>query len=154
MSKQSYLNGFCKTAEANGVDPKALARFAIEKCSQDGAAAAGDKAGMWEAIKAWLESAKNKTIDPKTWEWFTNRGSSVQSLIGAGAGAALGTGLGAAVSKKGKRKSGLTAGAILGAIAGASAPHVDWKAIANSFKDKKPAGGETAPAKDNSQATA
>ena len=135
-------------AEANGVDPKALARFALEKCSQAGdspapaAATPGNNAGVWDTLKAWLENVKSKTVDPNTWKWFTERGPSVQSLIGAGAGAALGTGLGAAVSKKGKRKSGLTAGAILGALAGASAPHVDWKAIAESFKDRKPAEGD------------
>lgn len=28
MSKQSYIRGFCKAAEANGVDPQALAKFA------------------------------------------------------------------------------------------------------------------------------
>lgn len=142
-------------AEANGIDPKALARFALEKCSQDAAATApaagGDSAGMWEAVKAWLEQAKNwtatKSRDAAT--WYGKKGPSVQSLIGAGAGAALGTGLGAAVSKKGKRKTGLTAGAILGALAGASAPHVDWKAIAESFKDRKPAEGGASQGKDS-----
>ena len=28
MSKESYIRGFCKSAEAHGVDPKALAKFA------------------------------------------------------------------------------------------------------------------------------
>ena len=28
MSKESYIRGFCKAAEAKGVDPKALAKFA------------------------------------------------------------------------------------------------------------------------------
>ena len=28
MSKESYVRGFCKTAEAAGVDPQALAKFA------------------------------------------------------------------------------------------------------------------------------
>jgi hypothetical protein len=31
MSKESYIRGFCKVAEAAGVDPKALARFAEGK---------------------------------------------------------------------------------------------------------------------------
>ena len=29
MSKQTYINGFCKTASAAGVDPQALARYAM-----------------------------------------------------------------------------------------------------------------------------
>lgn len=142
-------------AEANGIDPRALARFALEKCSQDAAApaaaAAGDSAGMWEAVKAWLEQAKNWTVDKSKGakDWYLHEaGPSTQSLIGAGVGSAIGTGLGAAVSKKGKRKTGLTAGAILGALAGASAPHVDWKAIADSFKNRKPAEGGASKGKD------
>lgn len=31
MSKQSYIRGFCKAAEAHGVDPQALAKFAHQK---------------------------------------------------------------------------------------------------------------------------
>ena len=35
MSRQSYMNGFCKVAAANNVNPQALARYALEKKSQD-----------------------------------------------------------------------------------------------------------------------
>lgn len=31
MSKESYIRGFCKAAEAHGVDPQALAKFAMQK---------------------------------------------------------------------------------------------------------------------------
>ena len=31
MSKESYIRGFCKAAEAHGVDPVRLAKFAAAK---------------------------------------------------------------------------------------------------------------------------
>jgi len=35
MSKESYIRGFCKVAEAHGIDPVQLAKFAAEKQAQD-----------------------------------------------------------------------------------------------------------------------
>ena len=34
MSKESYIRGFCKAAEAHGVDPQSLAKYAAEKQAQ------------------------------------------------------------------------------------------------------------------------
>ena len=109
----------------------------IRKYAQ--AQGAAPSSGLWDDVKEFLNKVKAKGADisQKSVNWWNNEaGESTKSLIGAGVGSALGTGLGAAVSKKGKRKTGLTAGAILGAIAGASAPHVNWKAVIDSFKNK------------------
>jgi len=130
MSKQSYLAGFCKAAEAKNVDPKALAEFAMQKHAEDSGK------GLWDIVKEYLEKVKTNTVSgaEKVKDWYVNRaGESTKSLIGAGLGAAVGTGLGAAVTGG---KKGLVPGAIIGGIGGAAAPHVNWKAVINSFKNK------------------
>lgn len=128
MSKQSYMNGFCKAAAANNVDPRALARFAVEKAAAD--AAPVPKASLWDEVLSAIDAAKNKAqntwkgLDPNTRELLKLTG-------GALGGAALGTGLGAVVG--GKR--GLGAGAVIGALGGGAAAgtQVDWNALAQHF---------------------
>lgn len=132
MSKQSYIDGFCKKAAENGVDPRALAQFAVQKEAQDAAAAAaGGGSDVWGKVMEAINKAKAKTIDAakSTAQWYGKQNQAVKALIGAGLGSAAGTGLGAALSGK----KGLRAGAILGAVGGGAAA-VDWKALAESFK--------------------
>lgn len=141
MSKQSYINGFCKAAAANGVDPKALAQFAVLKEAQAAAPAAGSgKSEVWGKVMEAINKAKAKTKDiaGKTVAWYGKQNQATKALIGAGLGSAVGTGLGAALAGK----KGLRAGAILGAVGG-GAGAVDWKALAESFsklKEKKDEG--------------
>jgi len=142
MSKETYLAGFRKAAEARKVDPEALARFVMAKAAEDDTP--GDVVdangvnhdypadpGIWEKVKAYCDAAAGKTKDV-----WNELGPSTQSVVGALAGAGIGTGIGAAVSKKDKRKKGLSRGAILGAIAGATAPHLPYEDIVNSFANK------------------
>ena len=131
MSKQSYIDGFCKKAAENGVDPRALAQFAVQKEAQDAAAAAGGGSDVWGKVMEAINKAKAKTIDAakSTAQWYGKQNQAVKALIGAGLGSAAGTGLGAALAGK----KGLRAGAILGAVGGGAAA-VDWKALAESFK--------------------
>ena len=123
MSKQSYIKGFRKKAEENGLDARGLARYALAKQAEGGS---GGSSGIWGGVMDFLDRAKGK------WDYET--GPATKSLLGALALAGVGTGLGAAVSPKGKRKKGMAAGAILGALAGATVPHVNWKAVKDSFR--------------------
>ena len=106
MSKQSYINGFCKAAAANGVDPKALAQFAVQKEAQDaGAPAAGagtGKSEVWAKVMEAINKAKAKTVDAakSTAQWYGRQNQATKALIGAGLGSAVGTGLGAALAGK------------------------------------------------------
>ena len=136
MSKQSYKDGFCKAAKANGVDPRFLAEYAVEKAAQAAAgsgagAAAGGKSDIWASVMDVINKAKAKTNEfaGKTKDWYVAQHPAVKALIGAGIGSAAGTGLAAAV----KGKKGLRAGSILGALAGAGASQVDWHALAEHF---------------------
>ena len=132
MSKQSYIYGFCKKAAENGLDPRALAQFAVHKEAQDAsAAAAGGDSDVWGKVMEAINKAKAKTIDAakSTAQWYGKQNQAVKALIGAGLGSAAGTGLGAALAGK----KGLRAGAILGAVGG-GAGAVDWNALAESFK--------------------
>lgn len=159
MSKQSYINGFCKAAAANGVDPKALAQFAMQKEAQDaGSPAAGAGAGkseVWAKVMEAINKAKAKTVDAakSTAQWYGKQNQATKALIGAGLGSAVGTGLGAALSGK----KGLRTGAILGAVGG-GAGAVDWKALAESFsklqKEEKKDGGAAKPNVDPAAAAA
>lgn len=159
MSKQSYINGFCKAAAANGVDPKALAQFAVQKEAQDaGAPAAGagtGKSEVWAKVMEAINKAKAKTVDAakSTAQWYGKQNQATKALIGAGLGSAVGTGLGAALAGK----KGLRAGAILGAVGG-GAGAVDWKALAESFsklqKEEKKDGGAAKPKVDPAAAAA
>ena len=131
MSKQSYKDGFCKASMANGVDPKLLAAYAVEKAAQDSGSAAGDKSGFWESLMDMINraSVKGHQIAEDTKTWYGGAHPALKALIGAGIGSAAGTGLAAAV----KGKKGLRAGSILGALAGAGASQVDWHALAEHF---------------------
>lgn len=146
------MEGFCKAAAANKVDPKALAQFAVQKVAQDapaagtsptaGTADAGAaKAGVWQNVLAAIAKAKDaaKGAAKSTGEWYGKQNAATKALIGAGVGSTLGTGLGAALHGK----KGLRSGSILGALAGAGASQVDWKALAEHFgqlsKKKEPA---------------
>lgn len=148
MSKQSYINGFCKAAAANGVDPKALAQFAVQKEAQDAApAAAAGGSGVWGKVMEAINSAKAKAlkVTKNVAQWYgDDRNQFAKALIGAGLGSAAGTGLGAALAGK----KGLRAGAILGAVGGGVGA-VDWKALAESFsklqKEEKKDGGAAKP---------
>lgn len=96
MSKQSYVSGFCKAAESNGVDPKRLAGFIVEKRAQASSSGGTD---IWGSLKNWLNSLDD-----------TQR-----ALVGGGVGALLGGGIG---SLLGGRGWGL-GGALLGGLGGA-----------------------------------
>lgn len=130
MSKQSYIYGFCKKAAENGLDPIALAKFAVQK-EAEGAAPAGGS-DVWGKVMEAIDKAKAKTIDAakSTAKWYGNQNQAVKALIGAGLGSAAGTGLGAALAGK----KGLRSGAILGAVGGGAAA-VDWKALADSLSN-------------------
>lgn len=156
MSKQSYIDGFCKKAAENGVDPRALALFAVQKEAQDAApapAAAGSGSDVWAKVMEAINKAKAKTIDAakSTAQWYGKQNQAVKALIGAGLGSAAGTGLGAALAGK----KGLRAGAILGAVGG-GAGAVDWNALAESFKmmQKEDKGGGNVSKTDSAAAAA
>lgn len=127
MSKESYMAGFCKKAEAHNIDPHALARFAVQKAAADapaggtGAAQPGIWAKVMDAINEAKAAAGRATGDAKLW---LDKHPAAKALAGAGVGSVVGTGLGAALAGK----KGLRAGAILGAIGGAGAS-VDWNAL-------------------------
>ena len=154
MSKQSYIDGFCKKAADNGLDPRALAQFAVQKEAQDASAtAAGGGSDVWGKVMEAINKAKAKTIDAakSTAKWYGKQNQAVKALIGAGLGSAAGTGLGAALAGK----KGLRAGAILGAVGG-GAGAVDWKALAESFKrlQKEDKGGSNVAKTDPAAAAA
>lgn len=96
MSKQSYINGFCKQAAARGVDPNALAEFV-------------KRAGLWDDIKNTVSNA---------WEKVP---SNYKGLVGGGVGTAGGALGGALLGKLfgfGAGKGALLGGG-LGGIGGA-----------------------------------
>lgn len=113
MSKQTYVEGFCKAAAAKGIDPKALARYVLSKEAQDG------EQTLAQRLKDALGDAK---------VWYDRQNEGVKGLIGAGTGALVGTGLGAALGGKGVIRTG----SILGAIAG-GASTVDWKKLSDEL---------------------
>ena len=119
MSKRSYMNGFCKVAAANNVNPQALARYALEKDAGDGASVM-DK--ILASARDIATSAKSKWDDADE-----GTKAAIKLLGGAGLGSALGTGAAAAVAGKKALRKGAVGGALLGAIAGGS--QVDWRAL-------------------------
>lgn len=149
MSKESYMAGFCKKAAVHNIDPKALARFAVQKSAESSSegrsAGAVAKPGIWQNVIAAIEKAKasGKSAVGKAVEWHKNLSAPMKTLVNAGIGSAVGTGLGAAVAGK----KGLRAGSILGAVGGAGST-VDWKALAEhlgklSAQGKDEAGAAT-----------
>lgn len=128
MSKQSYVEGFRKAAEAQGVDPYALYDLVVpmRKKAQSG--------GIWDSVmerinaaKAWYDKPENANLRP---------------LVNAGIGA---VGLGALNKLLG---GSFGRGAVLGGIGGA-ATGVDWKALSTAIGTKAK---ENAQAKANSKA--
>lgn len=114
MSQESYLAGFCKTAEAHGVDPAALAEYAVKT--------AKDETGMLAQALDWIKNKANQ---------FEGMHPSTRALIGAGVGGAAGGGLGAAI----KGKKGVGTGAAIGALVGGGAGAVPWRDLAKSLDD-------------------
>lgn len=127
MRRKSYIDGFCKVAAAHGVDPRTLARYAIEKKAEG-------EGGYLDKIKDLLGQANN---------WYNEQSEGVKGLIGAGAGALAGTGIGAALAGR----KGIRSGAVLGALGGGYAA-VDWKALAKALGDL----GEQAKARERAEA--
>lgn len=119
MSKQSYIDGFRKAAEARNVDPEALAKYLMSKKAEGEATT-----GLWDQVRAAIGDAKKWWDDPANVAY--------KPLIGAGIGSALGTGLGAALHGK----KGLRGGAILGALGGGLGT-VDWEALNKALGSMK-----------------
>jgi hypothetical protein len=125
MSKQTYMNGFCKVAAANNVNPQALARYALEKN-------AGDGASVMDKILAYARdiatNAKSK------WDGAGEGTKAIIKLLGgASAGSAIGTGIAAAVNGKKDLRRGAVTGALLGTLAGGS--QVNWHNIYDKLDD-------------------
>ena len=130
MSERSYIAGFCKAASAHNVDPKLLARYAVEKEAQDAAAGSSLYNKIMAKLTEYGAAAKKKSDDALA--WYVNADPTVKALIGAGLGSAAGTGIGAALAGK----KGLRSGAILGALGGGAAA-MDWKAISEALSKMK-----------------
>ena len=131
MSKQSYINGFCKAAADNGLDPEALARFAVNKEAQAAdPAPAGGKSEIWGKVMEATSKVKDraKGAGGNVAAWYGKQKQATKALVGAGLGSAVGTGLGAALAGK----KGLRSGAILGALGGGVGA-VDWKELSKSI---------------------
>jgi outer membrane lipoprotein SlyB len=120
MSRQSYINGFCKRAASNGVDPHALAALVTKE------AQAGSASNIWSQVMQFLSKAKDaakgaygdlkenyKFLDPKT-----------KALVNTAGGTLLGGTVGGLFGGK----KGALAGSVLGGATGA-ATQVDWKSI-------------------------
>ena len=120
MSRQSYMNGFCKVAAANNVNPQALARYALEKKSQD--------VSFKDKILAAVRDAKDK------WDAADDSTKAIaKTLGGAGLGSLLGLGAGSALAGKAGIRSGTVGGALLGAAAGAYGGKVNWEELAKKL---------------------
>lgn len=125
MSKQSYVEGFCKAAEAHGVDPYALYELVVpmRKEAQSG--------GIWDSVKGVIEQAKQKwnEIDPN---YKPLVGSLVGGGLGAGAGALAGKLFGFGAGRG--ALAGLGIGGLGGALYGSGAGN---KQLAESMKADK-----------------
>lgn len=120
MSRQSYMNGFCKVAAANNVNPQALARYALEKRSQD--------VSFKDKILAAARDAKDK------WDAADDSTKAIaKTLGGAGLGSLLGLGAGSALAGKAGIRAGTVGGALLGAAAGAYGGKVNWEELAKKL---------------------
>lgn len=120
MSKKSYINGFCKAAEARGVDPRSLVEFVMAKKAAD-----DNKGG------GFMDSVSNGIGSFANW-WRNSEGDSerevYKALIGALAGGGLGVGVGSALAGRG----GVRSGAILGSLVGAGGA-VNWDVLKNAL---------------------
>jgi len=139
MSKESYLNGFCKTSVAHGIDPYALAHISMQKKAQD----AGG--GIWKSVSDVIDNIKQKWegIDPS---YKPLVGSLVGGGVGAGTGALAGKLLGFGAGRG--ALAGLGLGGIGGALYGSSAGN---KQLAESMKADKAKALEEAGAKSNAE---
>ena len=139
MSKQSYVEGFCKAAEAQGVDPYALYELVVpmRKEAQSG--------GIWDSVKGVIEQAKQKwnEIDPN---YKPLVGSLVGGGLGAGAGALAGKLFGFGAGRG--ALAGLGIGGLGGALYGSGAGN---KQLAESMKADKAKALEEAGAKSKAE---
>ena len=139
MSKQSYVEGFCKAAEAHGVDPYALYELIVpmRKEAQSG--------GIWDSVKGVIEQAKQKwnDIDPN---YKPLVGSLVGGGLGAGAGALAGKLFGFGAGRG--ALAGLGIGGLGGALYGSSAGN---KQLTESMKADKAKALEEAGAKSKAE---
>ena len=143
MSKRAYIAGFCKAAEAMGVDPEKLARHVLEKQAQE--------KGIWDKTIEAIENLKKTTAGAlgkgKLW---LDENPTAKALAGTAGGSLLGLGLGSALAGK----KGLRTGAILGAAGGLGAS-VDWKALSKALGEAgKKASEQAAKAKAEAEAKA
>lgn len=122
MSKQSYIKGFSKVAEAHGVDPERLAQCAVgmQKRSLDLGPIKANTDAVIAKLKALAESAKDT---------YSGMSPLAKGLVNAGAGAGVGSlaglGIGSMFGRSGR-------GAWIGALAGGlpmAAGSVDWKSL-------------------------
>lgn len=139
MSKQSYVDGFCKAAAAQGVDPYALARIFAPMRKQ---AQAG---GIWEGVKNVIDQVKQKwdEVDPS---YKPLVGSLVGGGVGAGTGALAGKLFGFGAGRG--ALAGLGIGGLGGALYGSSAGN---RQIAKALKADKAKALEEAGAKSRSE---
>lgn len=120
MSKESYLNGFCKTSVAHGIDPYALAHISMQKKAQD----AGG--GIWKSVSDVIDNIKQKWegIDPS---YKPLVGSLVGGGVGAGTGALAGKLFGFGAGRG--ALAGLGLGGIGGALYGANSASNQLEAL-------------------------
>lgn len=139
MSKQSYVDGFCKAAAAQGVDPYALARIFAPMRKQ---AQAG---GIWEGVKNVIDQVKQKwdEVDPS---YKPLVGSLVGGGVGAGTGALAGKLFGFGAGRG--ALAGLGIGGLGGALYGSSAGN---RQITKALKADKAKALEEAGAKSRSE---
>ena len=139
MSRQSYINGFCKKAALNGVDPHALADIVVKN------AQAGSASNIWSQVMQFLSKAKDAAKG--AYGDLKGKYALLSPKEKALVNAAGGTLLGGAVGGLFGGKKGALAGSVLGGATGA-ATQVDWKSILKKIegmnkKTKTENGGET-----------
>ena len=101
MSKQTYINGFCKAAGNAGVNSNSLANYALGLTKHAGASE------TWNKVLQALHKAKDE---------YDKLSPTEQVLLSTGAGGLVGGGLGALAN--GKKGAGI--GALGGALGGAA----------------------------------
>lgn len=127
MSKQSYVEGFCKAAEAQGVDPYALYELVVpmrkEAQSEKTAQANAHTGSALDSLNGWIGKAKS---------WWNNDLNQWQrDLFSLGSGALAGHAVNRLLGGDG------AGGLFAGGLTGLAASSFDWKGLANALGKKR-----------------
>lgn len=127
MSKQSYVEGFCKAAEAQGVDPYALYELVVpmrkEAQSEKTAQAKAQTGSTLDSLNGWIDKAKS---------WWNNDLNQWQrDLLSLGGGALAGHTVNRLLGGEG------AGGLIAGGLTGLAASSFDWKGLSDALSKKR-----------------